>query len=55
MGKMFCVIGVATTISVAFLGGMVTTMLTYGKNPEIGHQHIDAIHAAWEGRNRQEA
>ena len=55
MGKVFCAIGVATTISVAFVGGMVATMLAYGKNPELGHKHIDAIHEAYEGLNKKEA
>lgn len=59
MGKVFSVIGVASTVAVAmaasFLGGMGCVMYVYGKNPEMGHRQVDELHKAIVGTNRKEA
>ena len=59
MGKVFGVIGVASTITViiaaSFLGGVGCTMYVYGKIPEIGHWYVDQLHQVIVGTNSKEA
>lgn len=53
MGKVFCGIGLAAAFGTTFLAGMVTTMLVYGQHPEMGHRHVDALHEAYEKREKK--
>lgn len=53
MGKVLIGFGLATAFGAVFLVGMGTTILIYGKNPELGHYQVDRMHEAIE--NAKEA
>ena len=40
----FGVIGILAT---GFIGGMVTTMVIYGRRPDMGHRHVHEIAEAY--------
>jgi hypothetical protein len=52
MGKALIGFGLATTFGAVFMLGMATTILIYGRNPELGHYQIDRMHEAIENAKK---